>query len=741
MKILFSPSETKFKGGVNSPIDKNSFIFPECFDYRQEAIDSYKRYIQESTQEQLEKLFGTKKTDVIEYYKDDLFLKGILKVINRYDGVAYDYLKYDSLNELEQNYIDKNLLIFSNLFGPLLAGDVGIPDYKLKQGQKLGSLVLEKFYCEHFSFSIDSFLSTRAKHWVLIIAGRRNDVEYSDALARNKTIQSVPVHHEQSASYAAMAYAQANENIGVCMVSTGCAGTNAITGVLCAWQDDIPCIFISGQHKLEETTHYTNLPIRTYGQQEADIIKIVKPITKYASMITDKNTIGYEIDKALYEATSGRKGPVWIDIPLCVQNSHIDEENLVRFRPIKENISFLKEGLISKFCSAFNKAKRPIVLIGSGVRSSKSIDKMHEFLKQNNLPVVYAASAVDVADPEEVNSIGCVGAMGANRAANFAVQNADMVLVLGCRLTSMTRGDDISKFTRDAKIVAIDIDEHEHKKHESKIDLFIHSDIKEFLNEITKENLNKVNKDWISKCIHWKKIFPKYEEFFKSNDKIDLYHFAKVFSKYLHEDALCVTDSGLQELIVPTTVEFKKTQRAIHPVSQGAMGYALPAAIGAYYATKKQVSVVVGDGSIMMNLQELQTISFNKLPIKIFVINNNAYAVIRKRQKELFRNRTIGTDDSNGISCSDFKKVAYAFDLKYELIEDANSLETKMKDYQGLDEAMICEVMCKEEQNYIHSSYRRSKNGKFVQPPLEDQSPFLDRELFLSEMIINPIDL
>lgn len=576
---------------------------------------------------------------------------------------------------------------------------------------------------------------------IFLVTGR-GMLYLSDALARNKELISVPVHHEQSASYAAMAYAQVNQKIGVCMVSTGCAGTNAVTGVLCAWQDDVPCVFISGQHKLEETVHYSKLPIRTYGQQEADIVSIVKPITKYAVMITDKNDIAYEIDKALHLAISGRKGPVWIDIPLCIQNSHIEEDNLRRYEVDDScNLDIFVKDEVNQFMKLFNEAKRPLVLIGSGVRSSGAIEELHQFLEKYNLPVAYAASAVDIVDSDRVTSVGCVAAMGANRAANFAVQNADLVLVLGNRLASMVRGDDITKFAREARIIAVDIDPNEHKKHENKIDVLILSDIKNFLKEIGHCSLNCASNDWLLKCKHWKNIFPRCEDQYKTTGVIDLYHFSKILSDVFTNDAIVLTDSGMQELIVPTTIEFKKNQRCIHPVSQGAMGYALPAAIGAYYATGKPVNVVVGDGSIMMNLQELQTISYNKLPIKIFVINNNAYAVIRKRQQDLFRNRTIGTDESNGVSCANFKNVAFAFNIRYESIFSTTTLEEQMRNIQNIEEAVICEVICKEDQSYIHSSYRRGEKGRFVQPPLEDQSPFLDRELFLSEMIIEPIDL
>lgn len=286
----------------------------------------------------------------------------------------------------------------------------------------------------------------------------------------------------------------------------------------------------------------------------------------------------------------------------------------------------------------------------------------------------------------------------------------------------------------------MDIDPYEHQKHPQKIHKFILADISQFLDKLVGNDINAATEAWRAKCIHWKNIFPKCEDGYKKSEKIDLYHLGEVLTELLEDESICVTDSGLIELILPTTIEFKKGQRCIHPVSQGAMGYALPAAIGAYYATQKQTVVIVGDGSIMMNLQELQTIRYNRLPIKILVINNNGYAVIRKRQHDLFRSRTIGTDPENGVSFSDFKKVAKCFDIAYELISTTHELNTKLKAVLNNSQSVLCEIMGKEDQGYIHCSHRKGLDGRFVQPPIEDQSPFLERGLFLSEMIIKPID-
>ena len=559
----------------------------------------------------------------------------------------------------------------------------------------------------------------------------------SDALAKCKDIEGVFVHHEQAGAYAAMAYSQISQKIGVCMVSTGCASTNAITPILCAWQDDIPMIVISGQNKLNETTRYTRLPIRTYGQQEADIVSLVKPITKYATMIIKAEEIVFEMEKALYMAMNGRKGPVWIDIPLDIQSAQIELNKVKHFEPINKNL-FVSQTDLNDVIDKLYNSKRPLILFGSGIRSANAIEELKILIKTTEIQAVYANSAVDILDSRLDLLIGCVGAMAANRAANFAIQNADLIIVLGCRMTTMITGENLNHFAREADIITIDIDEFEHKKLGNKIQKQIIVDVKCFIQTLLGQKLPKTKKEWQEKCQHYKQTFPKCEERFKQNKQVDLYHLSEILETTLDNDAICVVDAGLEELIIPTTINFKERQRCIHPVSQGAMGYALPAAMGAFLASNRQVVAIIGDGSIMMNLQELQTIDHNNIPIKILVINNNCYAVIRRRQEELFR-RSIGTDFKNGVSCPDFKKVASCFGFEYKKINSTNELKT-LKDILKIPKHLICEIMAKEDQIYIHSSYRRGENGKFMQPPIEDQSPFIDRVLFKKEMIIKPIE-
>lgn len=573
-------------------------------------------------------------------------------------------------------------------------------------------------------------------HHLFMVTGR-GMLYLSDAAAKEEGLTCVCPHHEQAAAYAAMAYAQTTGGLGACMVSTGCAGTNAVTGVLCAWQDDIPCVFISGQNTLKETVRHTKIPVRTFGQQEADIVSVVAPITRYAVMIEDPARIAFELDKAFHLARSGRKGPVWIDIPLDIQNMRVEPEELERFRPA-EAADRIAEADLAYAREQLEKAKRPVVLIGSGIRSAGAEDRLAQLVERTDVPLVFSSSAADVFGTRNALSLGAVGTMGAGRAANFAVQNADFVLAIGSRLTSMTVGSAPEKFARAAKIMAVDIDENEFRKGTVRLDRAVKADAKVFLEKLGFPF--RTPPEWVEKCRHWKEIFPRCEDFRRRNEKVDLYVLGDALSRVLPDDGIFVTDAGLEELILPTTIAFGAEQRCIQPASQGAMGYALPAAVGAFCAAGRTVVAATGDGSVMMNLQELQTIAHNRFPIKLLIINNNCYAVIRRRQKDLFRTRTVGTDATDGVSCPDFSKAAACFGLPYERIEGPDGLEERLKEILATDGPVICEILSPEDQNYLHSSYARTARGRFVQRPLEDQSPYLDRELFLSEMIIDPID-
>ena len=563
----------------------------------------------------------------------------------------------------------------------------------------------------------------------------------TDAVAKHKKINNIATHHEQAAGFSAVAYAQKSNKLGACLVSTGCASTNAITAVLSAWQDNIPCIFISGNNTLNETTNFTKVPIRTYGQQEADIIPLVESITKYSVMITKANDIIEELDNAIKIALEGRKGPVWIDVPLDIQSAKIDfDESLIDRKIVFKKPVNPNEDEIDSIKEKLNKSKRPIILIGSGIKSSNSEKTFQTFVEKNKVPVVFSNSACDIYGSSNEFSIGSIGAMGASRAGNFALQNSDLVLVIGNRLSSYATGNDFCKFAREAEIVVVDIDLDEFKKETVRIDQFIHSDAKVFLEKLLEIEFKLKIENWLNKCLHWKKTFGSIEPEFTTSTKTDLYELCDVLSDILPDECSIVTDSGYNEVILPTNIKFKNGQNSIHPISQGAMGYALAGAVGAYYAKKDNVFVVVGDGSIMMNLQELQTIKHNNIPAKIIVINNNVYGIIRRRQKDLFRRRTIGVDPSDGVSCPDFEKIANAFDLQYLKIDKKETLRSKLESILDLKVPILIEIMCREDQSYIEVGTTKNLERKYVSRPLEDQIPFLDRDVFLNEMIINPID-
>jgi acetolactate synthase-1/2/3 large subunit len=582
-------------------------------------------------------------------------------------------------------------------------------------------------------------LSLEGVKHVFMVTGR-GALFLTDAVARCHDIKAVCTHHEQAAAYAAVAYAQYNESLGACLVSTGCASTNAVTGVLGAWQDGVPCIVVSGQNKLNETSRHTGVPLRTWGQQEFDIVQLVQPITNYAVMITDPKRIAYELDKALYLAQHGRKGPVWLDVPLDVQNMRVEPAELERYQPEEQALPVPSAEDLAYVEAALRSATRPVLLLGNGIRSAGAIAELEAFLDVTQIPVTFAASAVDIHGASNPLSLGTVGSVGGTRAANFALQNSDLLLVLGNRLSPITTGPSYESFARAAKTIVVDIDPVEHSKNTVRIDRLILSDVKAFLAALLEKNIQRSPDAWNRKCEHWKEIFPLCEDKYKQTEKVDLFYFADALSEVLDERAVVVSDSGLEELILPSTVRFRKGQRCVHPASQGSMGYALPAAVGAQLASDQQTIAVIGDGSVMMNLQELQTVRYHSLPIKLFVINNNVYSVIRKRQVELFRNRTIGTDPGDGVGCPSFGKVASAFDIPYVRIDDSADLKARIAAVLAMPGPVLCEVMAVEDQEYFRSSHGLNSKRRIVQRPLEDLAPFIDRSLFLSEMVIPPLD-
>lgn len=559
-----------------------------------------------------------------------------------------------------------------------------------------------------------------------------------DALRRSEEITGVGMHHEQAVAMAALSYSLYNNDFGACIVTTGCAGTNTLTGVLHAWQDSIPMMVVSGQQPYDQTVKASGLPLRQVGIQEADTETIVKPITKYAVTISDASEIAYHMDKAIYLAKEGRKGPVWIDVPLNIQNSMVNEENLKRFVP--EEKPEYDTDYIDEFMERYNKAKRPVLLVGQGVRYADAVNEVNELINKLRIPTVFTRLAFDIVPYSNECNFGVVGAGGANRFANFTIQNADMVISIGSRLAIEVTGPERDQFAREADVVVVDIDEIEHQKKGVHIEQFIKSDAKDFINKLIATDMKKADDWWVDKCKHWKEVFPLYPKDLDKTAPIDIKYFLNKMSERFGEKSVVTADAGLTGAVTNGSCKLEEGNRNIASIAQGEMGYSLPGAIGVSFLCGDSVFSVNGDGSFMMNLQELQTVVRNNCNIKIIIINNNGYSGVRHGQKAHFRGKSIGTDPSNGLDFPDFSKIAAAFGIKYVKINDYSEIESGLDEVVADNNPVMCEVMCDPEQVDLHNGLVMYGKRKFGFRPIEDQAPYVDRDLFFSEMIVEPLE-
>jgi len=565
----------------------------------------------------------------------------------------------------------------------------------------------------------------------------------SDGVASHPHLRVVCSHHEQASAMGAVSYAKYRDSFGVVYLTTGCGGTNAITGLLGAWQDNVPCIFISGQCKRKETIRNSGLHLRQLGVQEADIIAIVESLTKYSVMVNDPLKIAYHLDKAVYLASTSRPGPVWLDIPMDVQGAIIDESNLERFSPAEVSVEYKKfptKQELKQVEELFSSSKRPIIVAGQGIRLAKAISQFRTFIEKYRIPVVASRLGIDLLPSDHPLFIGRIGNKG-DRAGNFAVQNSDLVVAMGSRLSVSSTGHEYDKFAREAKIVVVDIDPVEHKKNTITIDLFVNSDVKRCLEALTLQKLPDTGA-WLEKCLYWKKKWPVcLTEYANGINGINLYYFVDRLSRNMKDGSVLVSDAGSAFYVVSQGIQIKEGQRYITSGGQAEMGYTLPASIGVSIARGKgEVLGVTGDGSFQMNIQELQTIVHYDLPIKTFVWNNDGYLSIRSSQSKFFEGRFIGTDKTSGVSFPDTEKIANAYGIKYFRAADSASLDDVIEEVLNYPKAVICEVMCLRYQEIVPtvSSYKK-KDGTMVSRPLEDMYPFLDREEFNKEMIVKPL--
>ena len=567
----------------------------------------------------------------------------------------------------------------------------------------------------------------------------------NDSVGRNKNIQYICNHHEQASAIAAEGYARASGKLAVVIVTSGPGGTNTITGVIGQWLDSVPVLYISGQVKRETTiASCPDIPLRQLGDQEINIVDIVRSVTKYAAQIVDPLKVKWYLDKAVYLATHGRPGPVWLDIPLDVQGALVDEEMLYpsdsNFETEQKEHNEIQEK-VRQTIQLLKAADRPVILAGHGIRIAKALDYFKEFVKKTGIPVVSSLNGCDLIATDHPCFIGRIGTIG-SRAGNFAIQNADFLLSIGSRNNIRQIGYNWEMFARDAIKVIIDIDPAELQKPTVIPNLAIQADARDFLQEINQQLSNQILPNWNSWknwCTKRKEKYPTLPpEYMDANHNVNPYLFIKRLSENMADDAVIVAGNGTACISLFQAVEVKEGQRIIWNSGCAAMGYDLPAAIGACFANrKKAVICLAGDGSLQMNIQELQTIKHHNLPIKLFVLNNDGYISIRQTQENLFNRNYVACDSSCGISFPNLANIAEAYGLAYEFIDHNDGLEDKIIKILADSQAVICEVLLDTDYKFSpKASSMQLPDGTMVSRSLEDMAPFLDRGEFTENIII-----
>ena len=561
----------------------------------------------------------------------------------------------------------------------------------------------------------------------------------NDAFGHNSKIKVIYNHHEQACSIAAEGYARVNNECAAVCVTTGPGGINALNGVAGAYVDSVPMIVISGQVRLDSYSRMTGLPLRAMGDQEFDIVSSVQNMTKYAVLVQDKNDIRYIMEKAIYLALNGRKGPTWVDIPGDIQSSYVETEELMPFDAVKENLEIISkpsDEQIEYILSSIKSSKRPVLYAGSAIRLSGAFDNFKILVEKLNIPVVCAWNASDVIESDHHLYAGRPGNFG-DRAGNFAVQNSDLILSLGCRLSIRQTGFNYAAWAPHAKVIMVDIDEAEMQKPTIHVDYPIHANVKDVivrLNGSLVENqlLFNDNDKWIRQCKQWHKKYPVIQpKHYEQNNIANAYAVIDILSKNMPEDMITVVGNGTACVVGGHGYTIKKGMRFIENSGMASMGYDLPAALGACFANEKKPMVcLTGDGSIQMNLQELQTIIHHKLPIKIIVINNDGYHSIRQSQANFFKGEPLcGVGpDSLDLSFPDMSKIAWAYGYKFTRCQTNEDFKNYMANGFKIDEPQICEVMVDKVQYFQpKAGSKKLPNGQMVSAPLEDLAPYLDR--------------
>ena len=590
---------------------------------------------------------------------------------------------------------------------------------------------------------IADFLASKGVKHVFTVTGG-GAMHMNDAFGHHKDLTCVYNHHEQASAIAAEGYTRMSGKLAAVCVTSGPGGTNAITGVLGGWLDSIPMFVVSGQVKRETTIYSTSLPLRQLGDQEFDIVSSVKSMTKYAAIVLDPNDIAIHLEKAYFLAMNGRPGPVWIDVPLDVQAAWIETDDLPHYnqrededKEIVHYNTLFSDQIIAKL----KDAKRPVLFLGTGVRLANCRDQVIEFAEKTRIPVVTAWNAHDLIWDDHELFCGRPGTVG-TRGGNFVVQNADLLLVLGCRLNIRQISYNYKEFAPKAYKIVVDIDYNELYKPTIHVDMPIWANLKDVVGDLLKTNLSVIQSQEHEDWLKWsKQVFLKYPaalpEYYKNKERLNPYVFMTEFFKQLREDDEVVCGNGSACVIGFQGAVIKKHTRLFTNSGCAAMGYGFPASIGACVSRAgKRTICIDGDGSFQMNLQELQTVVYNHLNLKIIYFNNNGYHSIRQTQTNLFKGQPlVGVCDGTGLSFPEAERLSYAYQIPFVKV-------TKQDDIKMLIEAMesegplFAEIVVDETQNFAPKlSSKVLPDGKIVSPEIDDMFPFLDREEYESNKL------
>ncbi len=564
----------------------------------------------------------------------------------------------------------------------------------------------------------------------------------NDAFGHKEGLTCIYNHHEQACSIAAEGYTRLTRKVaGVC-VTSGPGGTNAITGVLGGWLDSIPMFILSGQVKRETTIWSTDVPLRQLGDQEFNITDCIHTMTKYCKMITEPNEIRYHLEKAWYMCQHGRGGPVWLDIPLDVQAAIVETDDLIGFDKNdleKEEDPIYDSSYTDQILAKIASAKRPVIFAGTGIRLSGAYDDFLVMVEKLGIPVVTAWNAHDVLWDENPYFCGRPGTVG-TRGGNFVVENSDLLLVLGCRLNIRQISYNYKDFAKNAFKIIVDIDEAELRKPTITSDMPIHANVADVMRAINASDYSKQeeHEQWVKWCRETNQKYPAaLESYYEKDLPMNPYAFMnKTFQNFVEGDKV-ICSNGSACVISFQVANIKKGQRLFSNSGCAAMGYGLPAAIGGAVASKgERVICIEGDGSLQMNIQELQTVFYNKLNLKLIVLNNNGYHSIRQTQTNLFNPPMVGVCDGNGLSFPDMKKIAYAYDIPFVRIEKLSEVDEKIHEVLAMDGPVICEAILDAEQFFAPKlSSKVLPDGKIVSPPIDDMFPFLEREEYESNKL------